>query len=1549
MKFLTDLFRLEILKRWCRAVQLTHRSALGCVIAGLLTAFTPAALAQSTVSLAQIPLLALKSAPGLVMMTMSRDQRLFYAAYNDSSDLNGDGVLDVGFKPGITYYGYFASDRCYAYDTTNSRFSPKSVAGSTTGCNLAPSKARWHGNWLNWATMSRMDALRRVLYGGHRVSDPATNASPTVLQGSFIPRDAHVWGKEYRPVSGRDLGVYLIQNYTPLAAPNAGKQHLFIVKSDNFTAPSDTGSTVYPFPMPTPNLRVITNADQVTQRIWNWAAGDGAALGQDDPGYGDGASTPYAVKVEVCIALSGVRETGCTGYPSGTSPVVWKPTGTLHDYAVGDGLKFGLLTGSYQNNYSGGVVRRNIASFNDEVTPATGQWRKVTEGAASVDGIAVAIDRLSIYGWNGSGGYYCGASFTAGRNQGVCPSWGAPVSEMMYEGLRYFSGKAAPTSAFFDGLSNSSSADSRLSLPLMGTSTSPWANPYRAKSSGGNPICSKPVQMVIADPVTSYDSDQLPGAYSGFPLIGGSAAVSSSDLTGWGSSNLSTDSNLLWTLEGLGTRNIYIGQSGGLADGNPTAKSASSFFSIRGHAPDGAQAQGGFYAAPVARFGRTPGINIGAPSATPAVPLVSGQAVDTIAVALGSVVPRILIPSDVNRTRIATLVPIAKSVANLSIDKTPGAYQATGTISGFYLDYSFNTTGVAGPDYNATVNGGRPIMSFAVNFSDSDEGTDNESDAIVSYTVSVVAGGNLVVQITPVQTNIAGIQMQVGYSMSGTTKDGLYLDMRTQASSTVYYLDTLITPTLQDPAPNSAPFRTNATALPATATARTLTFDTSASPSAGFMPQDPLWYAAKYGGAGVLDANGDPTNYFRVTNPSNLPSQMGKAFRSASALAAVSSTSVVGVQRGSGSAAVYQANYDSLTWSSRIYAFAVLATGAVSNTPIWESSSLVTAPAARTTLFLGRGGTTTPFALTSGNYASLSALGSPSEQTDFGSADIYEYILGDKSKEERKGGLGATLRNRGTTSGSEYGSVIGDIVNSDPQVIAKKDYGYTAGDGTYATFLASLTKESLVVGANDGFLHIFDATASAAGGVELFGFMPQAARLNIKDLASTSYSHRYFIDGSIGLGHAKIPVPGDTTANWRTILVGTGGSGAKTVFAINAPNSQAYSANSVLWEINGNTTLPTTGSLGNSIGRPAIGKLKNGTWVAVFGNGYNSTAGEASLFVVNLATGAIIKQISTAAIGGNGLGDTEIVKSTTGTQDTIDYVYAADYKGNIWRFDISASSDASWPASAARLYTTPTGRPITAEIMVGPAVGGTLPAGGKMVYFGTGSFLNLADTTTTSPNQALYGIYDDLLWTSNLTAGVAETTLNAMTITMPTAASDKRTTSPTGTPWFNTAGKKGWVLPLTGTNVAAGERVIAPPVRFTVTGVVDAVFFTSIVPGTDECKSSIDTWVTGVDAMTGGYAKPFEDNPENSIKVVGGSPRGVFVLNDSTSPTLYISQTIFNNTINTTTYNTTTGGAASVTINGVVGKTQILGVGLRKAVLGASSGTTKRQIWRQLK
>jgi type IV pilus assembly protein PilY1 len=1553
-----------------QSFKLTLRTAALSVLVLLGGLSFSTAKAQTTVNMAQTPLLALKSAPGLVMLTMSRDHRLYYSAYNDVTDIDGDGAIDVGFKPNITYYGYFVSDRCYKYSATPTpaRYVPVAIADPALGCSGQVAANRWHGNWLNWALTSRMDALRKVLYGGYRTVDAANS---TVLEAANIPGDSHVWGKEFRPTSRGGPDSYLIQNYTPLSAPTGtSTMHIFLVKSEG------DASTVYQNRQ-VPTLRVVQNVDAVIDRVWIWSSSErpiGGANGSFGynrpaarvvgglPGYQSGG-TAYAasnfpaaftmsVRVEACVGLGTpvAREAGCTGYPASPAAATsWKPTGVLHEYSKDDALKFGLITGSYQNHYSGGVVRKDISSFSDEVLTTTGVF-------TALNGIANGINKLTTYGYSGDANYTydCGFMFDRLRTQDPigttppCRMWGAPVAEMMFEGLRYFGGKQ-PTDAFITGVSAAASPDTRLGLPLVST----WKNPYRTKANGGSPICSRPVQMVIADPITSFDSDQLPG--SSFPIsLGNGAALptGAGALNALGSLDVTTEADRIWTKEHLGTTTIttssgtstypagtmfgssdrfFFGQTSLTnADGNPTGKAATTFATMRGHGPDETNTQGSYYAASVAKYGRERGVDV-----TDGISGGARQAnkVDQISVALGSVVPRIEFkysPSAAIGTKTISILPFSKSVgpAGNGIATTIGSFQPTGLITLVYFDKIYNTSPA---NISATFNGGRPYMRFMASFSDMDQGGDNEADANNYYTVYVDATNQVVVQ-TDWYYQAGGIKQNMGYIISGTTKDGVYLEVGDEANNPIYYLDTLAG---QDPAPAGGRLIPNTTSLPATAI-RSFTF--GGGGGATFVPKDPLWYAAKYGGAGVFDINGDPTNYFKITNPADLPTQMGKAFKGAAALAAVASTSVVGAgQRSVGATAVYQANYDSLTWSSRIYAFAVATNGSVSNTPTWEVSTKIPAPASRANLYLGRGGTTTPYALTSTGFSGLTTA----EKTDFGTT-TYSYLLGDKSGEERKGGL---FRNRGTTAGTEYGSVLGDIVNSDPQVISKKDYGYTASDTTYTTYLNSITSEMLAVGSNDGFFHVFDAQPDATGGGELLGFMPQAARTNIKDLASRDYKHRNFVDGPIGLGHAKIAVPGDSTTAWRTVAVVGGGDGVQTVFAVNV-STKTFTANSILWEMN-TTTLTASASthlnkFGNIMGRPAIGKLRDGTWVAIFGNGYNSTAGTSHLFVVKLSDGTIVRVIGTNATTGNGLGAVEAVLKTTGNQDTIDYVYGADYQGHIWRFDPNANT------AGTLIYKTPNGRPITAEIKVDAAPVSPLTTGGKMIYFGTGSYLSATDPATTS-TQAFYGIYDNLVYALNTPAFAVEADLSAMTIGA-TAGGDVRTTSVAATPtWYTVAGKKGWKVDLTGANVQLGERVIAPPIRYKVAGVTDAFIFTSVVPGTDDCEPGLDSWITGVNALTGGYEKVFKSNTPNSVRVKGGSPRGVFVLDDGGRPFLYTSQTIFGETVPTTTFLSGVGGDQTVSINGVLGRTRILYIELNTAESLVPSPINLKQVWRQLK
>ena len=295
---------------------------------------------EANADIAQMPLFVGGTASPLVMLTMGKDHKLYYEAYNDASDLDDDGVLEIHYKPSIDYLGYFDSYKCYDYSSSVfepdlSSYDPDPTTATKT-CS-----GNWSGDYLNYLTTSRMDALRKVLYGGTRKVDTATE---TILERVYIPQDAHSWGKEYTSI-GND--GYDISDYTPYAVPTGGRRHLF--GSVTPLAPSNVGGA--------PELRVLLNEDI---RIWEWASTERPVLNSRN-----GADIPVSsydaildVFVRVCVA--GMLEPNCKAYGSGPS---YKPTGILHDYGESEEMLFGLLTGSFDKNMSGGVLRKNIESF----------------------------------------------------------------------------------------------------------------------------------------------------------------------------------------------------------------------------------------------------------------------------------------------------------------------------------------------------------------------------------------------------------------------------------------------------------------------------------------------------------------------------------------------------------------------------------------------------------------------------------------------------------------------------------------------------------------------------------------------------------------------------------------------------------------------------------------------------------------------------------------------------------------------------------------------------------------------------------------------------------------------------------------------------------------------------------------------------------------------------------------------------------------------------------------------------------------------------------
>lgn len=144
-------------------------------------------------------------------------------------------------------------------------FIPTGVTTSGT-CKTEGGGGRWSGNFLNYLTTSRIDAVRKVLYGGKRQGSSVDNP---VLVRSFIPQDAHSWGKSWLPsaMNTASRGNLLISNYADLADSDSNGQLAYFFANTSLCDGTDTACP--------PLLRIITfNVSDITKSPTTLTAGN---------------------------------------------------------------------------------------------------------------------------------------------------------------------------------------------------------------------------------------------------------------------------------------------------------------------------------------------------------------------------------------------------------------------------------------------------------------------------------------------------------------------------------------------------------------------------------------------------------------------------------------------------------------------------------------------------------------------------------------------------------------------------------------------------------------------------------------------------------------------------------------------------------------------------------------------------------------------------------------------------------------------------------------------------------------------------------------------------------------------------------------------------------------------------------------------------------------------------------------------------------------------------------------------------------------------------
>ena len=1085
----------------------------------------------------------------------------------------------------------------------------------------------------------------------------------------------------------------------------------------------------------------------------------------------------------------------------------YKPIGLLQVYGDDGRISFGLITGSYKKNISGGVLRKNVGGLSDEID-SSGRFKSNPSNGSIIG----TLSKLRIYGYAYSDGTYIGSDdctyqlTSAELVDNKCRSWGNPMSEIYAESLRYFSGATTPTAAF-------NADDSGLITDLK---TATWPNPNNVLTKDN--YCAPLNILVFNASVSSKDHDQVSNPF------GGSVSFSAKTYT-----------DLVGEYEGLNGKSFFVGSNdgsafvdapyptstnNGLCDAKPFS-GGGSLGSVQGICPEAPSLNGTYLMSGLAYAARTNRIRDDLNSNIPATDKRSLK-VATYGISLATNVPRIEVA-----------VPGSSSGQKIIIQPTYRLTNARGvagrTGSGAIVDVM-----IVSQETTSTFTKGR----MYVNWEDSEQGGDYDQDVwgVIDYKVTATT--------TEITTNVVAASTAnpqgFGYTISGTTKDGphfhagIYNFNYTDPKSPDIYnpSDTRLNGT---GVINASGGCVNCNAADVATTAKY----TNSSAGAAFSLNDPLWYAAKYGGFTDLDGDGKPNkaeefdnfvnatgapgsdgvpdNFFLVSNPLGLETALEKLFTSILQRAAASAVAANSSKLNTGTR-VFQAVFNPAVWSGSLLAFGVNPSTGVPNTnPDWDAgtatlASTNIAPDDRVILSYNKGVSgsapvgvkfrlpSDPASPTASELtaAQLNALRINPSSGSFETVPS-PYVAADDPANKRL----LYLRGSGANEGSNVTNYrarpltkFGDVINSNPNFVGAPSAGFP--DATYVAFANTYKdrKTLLYVGANDGMLHAFNAcppssdstrpakcsVGKSTQGAELLGYIPSPVYRNLSKLTALNYSHEYFVDGSPVVEDALVGT------SWKSVLVGGLNRGGQGIYALDVSDPEAFTeANAsslALWEF----TDADDPDLGFTFGTPVITRMRNGKFAAIVSAGYNNSQGAladsreidcasgtgttadpylpAGCTVSRTGYGYIFVIFLSGPSGPNGkwVQGTDYIKLSTKTGNPTtpngvaspfaadtngdgqsDVIYAGDLNGALWRFDVSSTTPATWATDASRvlLFEAKDGSGNVQPITAGLEAALHPSGQGVMVAFGTGKYLELSDIGVT-PSGSPYPVTHSL-------------------------------------------------------------------------------------------------------------------------------------------------------------------------------------------------------------
>ena len=443
---------------------------------------------------------------------------------------------------------------------------------------------------------------------------------------------------------------------------------------------------------------------------------------------------------------------------------------------------------------------------------------------------------------------------------------------------------------------------------------------------------------------------------------------------------------------------------------------------------------------------------------------------------------------------------------------------------------------------------------------------------------------------------------------------------------------------------------------------------------------------------------------------------------------------------------------------------------------------------------------------------------------------------------------------------------LGDILDGSVAAVGNLEHG---------------RRKYLVAAANDGMVHIFQSTAGDYPYDLKVSYLPSAMEREndasgnpitlakvLKDIAHADYgksieNHKYGVNGGFTLRQTAAAEQGSKFQQ-RVFMFGAMGQGGRGAYALNIGGKEDQTTNTGLDAAAWSDKVPLfetakgkDNTLGFTIGTPQIGRVsikretdgsvkldENIRYAGFLASGYaaeekDAAANETALYVYEM----LGKEVGTGEKRGQAAGKPGdqlakiVVKDGVGGLSTptlldtdfdgvVDFAFAGDRGGNMYRFDLRGAAPKDW--TAVRIFSGSPNKPITSA----PAVS---RKGAKeyVVIFGTGSEIYQSDLSNTE-TQSIYGIFQKLdktpkdLFEDKTNQGVVAQNLREQTITeVEQSYNDGNNQPQTSKALYLSNEKiegthKGWFI-----NLGSGERVSIKPTMILRTAIVTIRKYTS--------------------------------------------------------------------------------------------------------------------------